>query len=358
MAPSLRFSSLVLLAMSWMLAAGCSDSDSIMVASGGSSGHGGSSGAGAHAGSAGKAGGSHAGAAGEAGEAGSSGTGAASGSGDAGSAGAAGEAGAPVSGGTGGSSGGTGGTSGGGTGGTSGGGTGGVAGGGAGGIAGGGGAAPIAVKNCNYQCATDDDCKTTIPEDPQTHFCHPTRKRCEDISVCQVSSDCVAFANQFSWFFPCVNDADCSPGTEACVPFGHGGLCAPLPDAQTGCADGVLTQLPHFGATGNVQVCASPGVCVNKACQFSCASDNGGCTDGTQCNASTGLCECSASTQCKAASGKPVCGATSHCECATSDQCTPTASVGLDKCYSGSCGCSNAAACPASPYVNATPVCE
>ena len=66
MAPTLRFSSLVLLAASWMLAAGCGDDDAVLLPSGSS----GQAGAGAHAGSSGSGG--HAGATGGAGKAGSS----------------------------------------------------------------------------------------------------------------------------------------------------------------------------------------------------------------------------------------------------------------------------------------------
>jgi hypothetical protein len=346
MAPSLRFSSLVLLTMSWMLAAGCGDDDSTTLASGGSSGSSGHAGtAGAHAGSSGM----HPSAAGAAGAAGSG----ASGSSGTDAGGAAGEGGELISSGGGGvsgggASGGTGGTTAG-TGGTSG------ASAGTGGTAGTAGA-PNTVKNCAYQCATDDDCK--INNADAGYSCNPTSKRCENLSACQTSPDCVAFANQFNWFVTCNDDSACSPGTEACVAAG-GGLCAPLPDPQTGCADGVLTQLAHLGATGNVQVCATPGVCVNKACQPSCTDPIlGGCDGGTTCNAVTGLCECSASGQCTSAASAPVCGADSHCGCATSDQCSTTAAVGKDTCYSGSCGCSNASVCPASDFKNVTPVCE
>ena len=393
MAPTLRFSSLFLLAASWMLAAGCGDDDAIVLPAGGA----GQAGAGAHAGSSGS--GAHAGGAGMAGSsaAGSSAAGSseAGGSG-ADTGGAAGEGGAPPSsGGTSGggtSGGGTsgGGTSGGGTGGaTAGGGgatagTGGAAGGGgaaagtsgtaggggatagSGGTAGGGGAtagtggtaggggAGNAVKNCAYSCATDDDCKITGEAD-QSHFCNPTSKRCEDFSVCATSADCVAFVNQFSWFTPCTGDSDCLPGAEACVAVGRGGLCAPLPDAQTGCMTGAPTPLAHFGATGNVQVCADAGVCVNKTCHSLCD-----CSGTTTCNATTGLCDCSSNGQCtsQASQGRPICGADSHCGCATSDQCNATASTGLDHCYSGTCGCSSANACPDLHFSNAPPVCE
>ncbi|HEY1537315.1 MAG TPA: hypothetical protein VGF76_25010, partial [Polyangiaceae bacterium] len=305
MAPSLRFSSLVLLTMSWMLAAGCGDDDTTTLASGGSSGssgHAATAGtSGAHAGSSGM----HPSAAGAAGAAGSG----ASGSSGTDAGGAAGEGGELTS--TGATSGGA--TSGGATSGGTGGATAGTGGTG-GATAGTGGTAGAAnsVKNCAYQCATDDDCKVNGTD--QGFSCNPISKRCEDVSACQVSSDCVAFANQFNWYVPCADDTGCS-GTEACVAVG-GGLCAPLPDPQTGCADGVLTQLAHFGATGNVQVCATPGVCVNKTCQVSCVDPiNGACSnDGTQCNTGTGLCECSASTECMVA-GKPVCGADSHCGC-------------------------------------------
>jgi hypothetical protein len=355
MAPSLRFSSVVLLAASWMLAAGCGDDDTSMFATGGSSGHAGA--AGAHAGS---------GAIlpGAAGAAGSSGSGAASGSSGTDAGGAAGEGGEPMSSGGSGVSGGTSGGTGGASGGTSGasGGTGGASG-GTGGTAGTAGA-PNTVKNCAYQCATDDDCKIST-EIPQLHFCHPTRKRCEDYStpsVCDTSSDCVAFASL--WIGPCVSDGECFPG-DVCIAFAGRGVCATPPDPDTGCAltrtqDAAPMPAARFGAAGNIDVCTnSDGLCVDKACQYSCRSASfGGCSDGTQCNAVTGLCDCSASTQCPVASTKPLCGADSHCGCATSDQCASTAGAGFDKCYSGSCGCSSAAACPASPYENAPPVCE
>jgi hypothetical protein len=221
------------------------------------------------------------------------------------------------------------------------------------------------AKSCTYGCATDDDC--VVDGDP-TMKCHPTKKRCVDpTSTCETNDDCVGFVS--FWSPSCFEDADCQLPGDVCVESGIYGLCASPPDPVDGCLfpGTEPTTRKRFGTSdggtpdgGAVVVCgATSGRCNNGVCVDGCSSDPNFCTSGggfgETCNETSGMCECAASSECTT-SGVSACNQQNHrCECVTNADCT---SPGFDTCVAGSCGCSNASACPTSPYKNAVSVCD
>jgi hypothetical protein len=215
-----------------------------------------------------------------------------------------------------------------------------------------------AAKSCGYRCNTDADCLMGTDAAPDaTYKCHPVRKRCENpITTCTVNDDCVAFASQ--WFPSCTTDLDCFFPGDVCVDAGGVGLCAtPAPTDGGECMiPPARVTRPRFGGEGGaVEVCGDTSAkCDKNACILGC--DSSTCTSqghqGLTCNATSGLCECSGNAEC----GVGACNNQSHhCECVANGDCTVP---GQDVCSAGSCGCSSATACPASPFRNATAVCE
>jgi hypothetical protein len=214
-----------------------------------------------------------------------------------------------------------------------------------------------AVRNCAYKCTTDDDC---VAGQDTSKKCDSVKKRCIDpTTACKTNDDCTALAS--FWLVDCVTDDDCVG--DVCIDVAGHGLCARVPALVVGgvCFSGGPLLRRRFGGDGaTVTVCGSEsGRCRGGSCTIGCVNDSF-CTDdatgmGYTCNTTTALCECSTNSDCYA-TGVSTCNTASHsCECARNDDCTQE---GKDLCVAGTCGCSSADTCPASPYANAPPVCE
>jgi hypothetical protein len=226
-------------------------------------------------------------------------------------------------------------------------------GGAAAGAGGEGGLPEPALLSCANQCEIDDDC--VIGTGEFQNICDPGTKRCVDpfAQTCSTADDCLVSQN---FFTPCTTTADCDDASLACATWQGAGYCMPL-RVET-CEDPAQPlALPEFGnATNQVDVCAAPAACKDKACQPGCEVF-GGCVDsgdGDTCSATTHLCECTLGTECATTA---VCGADGHCaQCVTAQDC-PGGLTGQDTCVNGKCGCSGAAVCP-DLTAAATPVCE
>jgi hypothetical protein len=229
--------------------------------------------------------------------------------------------------------------------------------GGDGGSGGDGGTIPaIVVPHCSFACTSDDDC---LIEDDDSQKCNPVKHVCEDpAESCTNDEQCLI--SKSGWGTSCANDAGCTANTQACVQANGQGYCATLPTANDpACLNSrVAKVLPKFGATGTVEVCASPDQrCFSGTCRPGCGAPNSGCGlgNGDTCNAATGLCECKTGGECE---GTSLCGPDKHClRCVTNDDCASTV---LDlTCIQGHCGCGDPSQCvDFLGYSNATAQCQ
>lgn len=211
--------------------------------------------------------------------------------------------------------------------------------GGAGGVTGGaGGGEPLF---CQEECQTADDCQADHRCDQGRCWPNSIPTRCDD------QDTCVALFSGWLTTSPCEATAECDGGengTQACIDFNGGGICAYIQgqfiDCNTLGMEAVSTPLREGG--GEVEACTQTRAeCRDSACMVPCRGDMD-CAltpEYPVCDLDSGRCVCQpGSCQTNAS----LCGDDGVCRCAGDADCTEG---NVDTCYDGFCGCAGVETC-------------